>query len=90
MPNKYPEKKGWNVPKQKYKLTNWSEYNKALRRRGDITVWLSDDTISQWYKTDRVYDGTGAPRLYTDFAIITCHEIRFSLQATLTGVPGIH
>ncbi|RUR06054.1 hypothetical protein ELY15_13600 [Legionella sp. km772] len=26
MPNKYPQKKGWNVPKQKYKLTNWSDY----------------------------------------------------------------
>ena len=21
MPNKYPQKKGWNIPKQKYKLT---------------------------------------------------------------------
>ena len=41
MPNKYPEKKEWKVPKQKFKVTNWSEYNKALRRRGDITVWGS-------------------------------------------------
>ena len=47
MPNKYPEKKGWKVPKQKFKVTNWLEYNKALHRRGDITVWLSEDAISQ-------------------------------------------
>ncbi len=63
MPNKYPEKPGWNVPKQKFKVTNWGEYNDSLRRRGNITVWLSDDAISQWYEMDRVYNGTGAPRL---------------------------
>jgi hypothetical protein len=47
MPNKYAKKKGWNVPKQKYKLSNWSDYNAALRSRGDITVWLSEDAIAQ-------------------------------------------
>jgi hypothetical protein len=88
MPNKYPEKKGWEIPKQKFKVTNWSEYNKALRRRGDISVWLSDDAISQWYKPDRVYDGTGAPRLYTDFAIITCHEIRLVFKLPLRQCQG--
>jgi hypothetical protein len=63
MPNKYPEKKGWNVPKQKYKVTNWSDYNELLRLRGDITVWLSDEVIENWYQQDRVYDGTGTPQL---------------------------
>ena len=89
MPNKYPEKKEWKVPKQKFKVTNWSEYNKALRRRGDITVWISEDAISQWYKTDRVYDGSGAPRLYTDFAIITCHEIRLVYKLPLRQCQGL-
>jgi len=71
MPNKYPEKKGWKVSKQKFKVANWSEYSESLRRRGDITVWLSDDAIFQWYEANRVYDGTGAPILYTDFCY--CH-----------------
>ncbi len=76
MPNKYAEKKNWKVTKQKYKLSNWSEYSDALRRRGEIDVWLSEDAISQWYEKDRVYNGTGTPKLFSDFAIITCHEIR--------------
>lgn len=88
MPNKYPKKKGWNVPKQKYKLTNWSDYNEALRRRGDITVWLSEEAISQWYAKDRVYDGTGTPILYTDFAIIICHEIRQVYRLPLRQTQG--
>ena len=73
MPNKYPEKKGWNVPKQKYKVSNWSDYNESLRLRGDISIWLSDNAIGNWYEKDRVYDGTGTPLLFSDFAIITCH-----------------
>jgi len=88
MPNKYPKKKGWNVRKQKYKLTNWAEYNEALCRRGDITVWLSEEAIGQWYEKDRVYDGTGTPPLYTDFAIITCHEIRQVYHLPLRQAQG--
>jgi len=88
MPNKYPRKKGWKVPKQKYKLSNWSDYNEALRCRGDITVWLSEDAITQWYARDRVYDGTETPVLYTDFAIITCHEIRQVYHLPLRQTQG--
>ncbi|MCF8494236.1 MAG: hypothetical protein K9G65_02430 [Rickettsiaceae bacterium] len=43
MPYKYPEDKGWKIPKQKYKLTNWSEYNKALKDRGRIDFWLDKE-----------------------------------------------
>jgi hypothetical protein len=88
MPNKYPEKKGWDVPKQQYKVINWSDYNEALQRRGDITIWLSDEAIAQWYEKDRVYDGTGTPKLYTDFAIITCHEIRLVYKLPLRQCQG--
>lgn len=45
--------------------------------------------ISQWFKTDRVYDGTGAPKLYTDFAIITCHEIRLVYKLPLRQSQGL-
>ena len=88
MPNKYPEKKDWNAPKQKHKLSNWSEYNESLRQRGNITVWLSEEAISCWYEKDRVYDETGAPRRYTDFSIMTCHEIRLVYKLPLRQCQG--
>ena len=88
MPNKYPVKKGWDVPKQKYKVTNWSDYNAALCRRGEIDVWLSLDVVFQWYEEDRVYVGTGAPKRFTDFAIITCHEIRQVYRLPLRQTQG--
>ena len=62
MPNKHPQKKGWLLRKQKYKVANWSEYNKALRDRGNIEIWLSDDAIAAWYKKDLTYTGAGAPK----------------------------
>jgi len=70
MPNKYPERKGWRVPKQRYKISNWPEYNEALRQRGNIEIWLSKDAIENWYEKDRVNNGNGAAKEYSDFAII--------------------
>ncbi|WP_291970248.1 hypothetical protein, partial [Candidatus Symbiopectobacterium sp.] len=26
--------------KQNFKITNWPSYNKALKQRGSLTVWL--------------------------------------------------
>ena len=89
MPNKYPQKKGWEVPKQKYQLSNWSEYNESLRRRGSIDVWLSEEAISHWYEADRVYNYTGAPKRYSDFAIRTCHEIRLVYRLPLRQSQGV-
>ena len=88
MPNKYAEKKEWNVPKQRYKLSNWSEYSDALRRRGELDAWLSEEAISLWYEKERVYDGTGAPKRFSDFAIITCHEIRQVYRLPLRQTEG--
>ncbi|ARM32561.1 IS5 family transposase [Legionella longbeachae] len=54
---------------------NWVILHCYLNNRGNIKVWLSEDAISQWYEQERIYDGSGSPKRYTDFAIITCHEI---------------
>lgn len=44
--------------------------------------------LLKWYEQERVYDGTGTPRLYTDFAIITCHEIRQVYRLPLRQCQG--
>jgi hypothetical protein len=76
MPNKYPKKKGWRTPKQKYKISNWPDYNVALRRNGQIDIWIAEDVLNNWYEADRIYDSTAAPKIFTDFVIIICHEVR--------------
>jgi len=88
MPNKYAERKGWKVPKQKYKVSNWPDYNEALRRRGRIEIWISNDAIENWYEQERIYDGTGAPKLFSDFAITICHEVRQVYKLALRQCQG--
>ena len=36
------------MAKQKFKITNWPAYNKALRQRGSLTVWLDDSAVAAW------------------------------------------
>ena len=88
MPNKYTNKKGWKIPKQRYKVTNWSDYNDALRQRGNIEIWMASDLADYWYEQDRVYDGTGTPKEYTDLSIMICHEVRQVYKLPLRQCQG--
>ena len=40
-------KRAYRHPKYKtsYRVTNWPEYDQALRDRGDITLWISHEAI---------------------------------------------
>ncbi|NLS43413.1 IS5/IS1182 family transposase, partial [BEV proteobacterium] len=31
-----------------FKITNWPSYNKALKQRGSLTVWLDESAIAAW------------------------------------------
>jgi hypothetical protein len=44
------KKQSKRFPKKKvaYKVTNWREYNEALKQRGSLTVWLSEDLEENW------------------------------------------
>lgn len=88
MPYKYLQKKGIAVKKQKFRLSNWSEYNASLKKRGDIEIWISPEVTDNWYISDRIYDGTGTPDLYSDAAIIVCHELRKVLKMPLRQTQG--
>lgn len=67
---------------------DWSDYNKKMKMRGDITIWLSFDVIEQWHVADRNYDGNGTPNLYSDMAIMTVHEIRQVFKLPLRQCEG--
>jgi IS5 family transposase len=63
--------------KAKYRLRNWSEYNRALVQRGSLTVWITEDVLQTWHPT-QAENKRGRPRTYTDTAIetmVTLQEI---------------
>jgi len=35
-----------HIPKQRYRVTNWAEYDAALRQRGSLTIWFTDAAIA--------------------------------------------
>ena len=35
--------------KCQYKILNWPEYNKSLVKRGDITIWVEEGAVDNWY-----------------------------------------
>ena len=88
MPNKWFNDKGIEIKKQKHTVSNWSEYNANLKKRGDIEIWLSQGVIDNWYFEERIYDGAGSSKRYTNDAIIACHEIRQVFKLPLRQTQG--
>jgi hypothetical protein len=73
--------------KTKYRVRNWPEYDRALARRGDLTVWFSPDAIETWEPHST---GTrGAQRKYSDLAIETALTLRFLFGLPLRQTEGL-
>ena len=45
---KYPKRSQYKYTKSQYRIQNWPEYEAGLQRRGDLTVWLTDDALDSW------------------------------------------
>ena len=48
MPFKVNADRRHHIPKQQHRVTNWSEYDAALRQRGSLTIWFTDEAIAAW------------------------------------------
>ena len=74
-----------------YRVGNWSEYNEALKQRGNLTVWFSEAVIGKWY-----YDGPtkqGAQFTYSDSIRLARKSLakasgRSVSTAGVSGAPG--
>ncbi|CAK3733832.1 hypothetical protein VCRA2120E57_1660001 [Vibrio crassostreae] len=88
MPNKFNSSKRHHIPKQCYKLSNWNEYNDALKQRGRVDFWINDSIEYIWYHSERVFDGTGSSQVYTDEAILICHQLRVIFKLPFRQTEG--
>ena len=46
LPFKLSHDCGRHVPQQKYRATTSAAYDAALRQRGSLTVWVTDEAIA--------------------------------------------
>ncbi len=60
----------------------------AHERKDNLLVIRGSDRQLVWYEVAQVNDGTGAARVYTEFAIIVCHEIRQVYRLPLRQAQG--
>lgn len=71
---------------QPYRVKNWSEYNHALRSRGSLTFWLSEEAIRAWHYAGPAQQG--GQTLYSDLAIETCLSLRLVYSLALRQTQG--
>jgi hypothetical protein len=72
--------------KTKYRVGNWSDYDRALVERGSLTIWLSPDAIARW--SAKPSRRRGGQRKYSDLAIETALTLRLLFKLPLRQVEG--
>jgi hypothetical protein len=68
-------------------VTNWAAYDTALRRRGSLTVWVTDEAVASWRAAPRTTPG-GQPH-YSALAITTALMLRAVFRLALRQTEGL-
>ena len=76
-----------HIPRQRHRVTNWSEYDAALRHRGSLTVWFTEDAIAAWRAEPRTTRGGQAH--YSALAITTALTLRAVFRLALRQTEGL-
>src|SRR3954464_8693051 len=87
MPYKFNEPRRHKIPRARYRVQNWPEYDTDLQRRGDLTVWGAPEASGAWCPHQR--GRRGRPRDYSDEAIETGHLLRLAFIAAWRQTGGL-
>jgi hypothetical protein len=87
MPYKVNEKRRHRTPKARYRVQNWRDYDAALRRRGDLTVWVTAAAMAAWAppRSGR----RGRPQQYSAIAIETGLMLRLAFGRPWRQTEGM-
>ena len=83
---KYPKRSQYKHAKSRYRIRNWAEYEDGLQKRGDLTVWLSNEALDAWHETPS--GKPGGQRTYADIAIEAALTIRMVFHLPLRQTEG--
>jgi Transposase DDE domain len=87
MPYKFNETWRHKIPKAKYRVTNWPEYDAARARRGSLTVWITKEAVAAWQAPPTGKRG-GQP-IYSAIAIETSLALRLVFHQPLRQTEGL-
>ncbi len=69
-------------PQARYRVRDWAAYDRALARRGDITVWVSPEAVAGWR-------APAGRRTFTDAAIAAALTVRVVYHLALRQAEGL-
>ena len=87
MPFKANADRRHRIPRQRFRVTNWREYDASLRGRGSLTVWFTAEAIASWKAEPRTTRG-GQPT-YSGLAILTALTLRAVFRLALRQTEGL-
>src|SRR3712207_8608936 len=87
MPYKANEARRHKIPRARYRVSNWPEYDRALQRRGSLTVWVTPEALAAWHppKMGR----RGRPPRYAAIASETGHLLRLAFGRPWRQTEGL-
>ena len=75
-----------NKSRDRYKITNWREYNTGLKRRGSLTLWVDDKIAKRWY-----HNGTakrGGQMIYSSECIVLLLTLKVTFRLGFRQLEG--
>jgi hypothetical protein len=57
LPFKFHTEHRHHISKPRYRVTNWPDYDAALRQRGSLIVWFTEEAIAAWQAEPRTTPG---------------------------------
>ena len=87
MPFKFHSTGRHHIPRQQYRVSNWRDYDAALRNRGSLTIWFTEEALAGWRAQPRTTPG--GQRHYSDLAIETAMTLRAVFRLALRQSEGL-
>jgi hypothetical protein len=87
LPFKHHAEHRHHIPKPRYRVTNWAEYDASLKRRGSLTVWFTEEAIQAWRAEPRTTPGGQSH--YSALAITTALTMRMVFGLALRQTGGL-
>lgn len=88
MPYKLRNSSHHKFKKARHKITNWPDYNKALVKRGSVTVYLPADVIKAWQPRKCKNKLQGGQFKYSDIAIETTIAVKIAMHMPYRATQG--
>lgn len=74
--------------KQKYAPKSWKEYNRSLVNRGNISLWISEDSVKKWYSKRTPGILGGRKEVFSDDAILCLMFLKSLFRMPYRMVEG--